>query len=91
MIIVCRLRRLRVDPDLCKQGELEEKFGKKIDNLGTDIAAASAGLAKRVAKEGKLPGRADYNPEEDPSQYSRQVAEMALQSALSTLRFAQVS
>eukprot|EP01036_Dinobryon_divergens_P032141 gene32141-41673_t len=84
------LRRLRANPDLCKQGVLEDKFATKVNNLGTDVASESASLARREAKEGKLPGRADYDPEQDPSQYSRQVAELALQSALNSLRFAQV-
>lgn len=37
-----------------------------------------------------LPGVSEMDPEEDPSQFSQQVSEMALISALNALRFAQV-
>lgn len=47
-------------------------------------------LSKHIEKTSILPGIRDVNPEEDPSQFSTQISEYALISALNTLRFADV-
>ena len=81
------LTRLRPDKALLSAAE-ENKRQKIVESVGAARQQVPAGT--RTSKAVTLPGIDLMNPEEDPSQYSYQVSEMALMSALNALRFAQV-
>ena len=54
--------------------------------MPSSTTAAKSSVFKKIV----LPGIQDVQPDEDPSQYSYQVSELALINALNALRFAQV-
>jgi hypothetical protein len=54
------------------------------------VALAAPAPASKVNRSVELPGIDLMRPDEDPSQFSHHVSEMALISALNALRFAQV-
>eukprot|EP01038_Epipyxis_sp_PR26KG_P004256 gene4256-6035_t len=72
------LTRLRTNKELL-QSNYDTKRGKIIDAVGTNHLPSV-----------KLPGIQSLDPEIDPSQFSSQLSEMSLISALNALRFAQV-
>jgi len=94
------LTRIRPDQALLSAAE-ENKRQKMAETVGPtsyrqpsgDEASSGGGSGSSSGvprKEVKLPGIEQMDPEADPSQFSYQVSEMALMSALNALRFAQV-
>lgn len=72
------LTRIRPDRKLLEDSGWEKKNFKMQEKVG------------KYFDKYTLPGIELMNPEEDPSQYSYQISELALVSALNALRFAQV-
>lgn len=78
------LTRMRPDRKMLSAAE-ENKRQKMVASIGPESYKQPAGT-----KVMSLPGIEQMDPEADPSQFSYQVSEMALMSALNALRFAQV-
>ena len=85
------LTRIRTDKALL-HSPLEAARRTTQDRTGSDkgLALAAPAAASKVNRSVELPGIDLMQPDEDPSQFSHQVSEMALISALNALRFAQV-
>jgi predicted GTPase len=97
------LTRLRTNKQLL-EGVKEKRRTAEVEKTGMLLSAAesdsaavaaaasggSAAARNYVDSAVKLPGRDLANPELDPSQYSYQISEFSLISALNALRFAQV-
>ena len=83
--------------------EFKERKFRLVDTAGLQKISPDTGLLRSAEERRRmqamentgrfdksLPGVREMDPEEDPSQFSQQVSEMALISALNALRFAQV-
>ena len=81
------LSRVRTDQRLLSR-EADRKFQTKVDSQG--LSSTSRPSNRNRISRVKLPGTENLNPEEDPSQFSTNISEMALISALNALKFAQV-
>lgn len=79
------LTRIRTNKQLL--GIMQDKE-KRLSVLSDKIGFV--GTNEKVDTSVKLPGREFVNPELDPSQFSYQISEYALMSAMNALRYAQV-
>lgn len=73
---------------IIKKSGAEKKLESKVASVGKAELHAHARSEKKMARA--LPGIELLDPERDPSQFSLQVSELALASALNALKFAQV-
>jgi GTP-binding protein len=84
------LTRLKPNKRILEDTATEKRKKMEIqDNVGAGFGVVGGGGSKTFDPK-FLPGTKFMDPEEDPSQFSHQISEFALVSALNALRFAQV-
>ena len=81
------LTRVRSDERLL-HGEADQNKYKLLNSLGVNVSSGKKAGGKVPSIT--LPGTQHMDPEQDPSQFSTKVSELALVSALKALNFAQV-